>query len=393
MNKLKEYFSIESVSALLLFCGTFLALIISNTELNDEYNNLINLPISISVGELTLSKSLIKWVNDGLMALFFLLLTLETKYYLLSEDLIDKDHIWLAVIAALGGIVIPAMVYFSFTYHDALLSKGWAIPIATDTAFVLGILSFFKRKISINTRVFVVFLSIVDDVIAVMILATFYTPSFHFTPFLISLLLLSFLGLLNLLNVRYLFPYMLIGVFLWLSIIEAGVHGTIAGVLVGIFVPLHIKDDVRDFHSPLKRLEHALHPTVAFFILPVFAFLNVEISFNEISTDDLFSSVALGIICALFLGKQIGITLSSFLFLKIRKKKLPFGLTWLSFLSIASLCGIGFTFSLFIGLISFDDPTLVNQMKLGVLLGSILSALFGASLLVIKTYMRPRAGS
>ncbi len=381
MNTLRSYISIESASAILLFVGAVLALCISNTPLYDEYVSLINLPISFSIGELTLSKSLIKWINDGFMALYFLLLTLETKFHLLEGNLIDKSHIKLATIAACGGVLMPAIIYYGFAYADPVLAKGWAIPIATDTAFVLGALSFFKTKIPISARIFVVFLSIIDDVIAISILAVFYTSTLHFFPLLISCVFLAFLGTLNFFNVRSLSPYIFIGFFLWFSIIETGIHGTIAGVLVALFIPLRIRRNTHRFPSPLKKLERILHPFVSFIILPIFAFLNTEISFKEINFNDLFSPITLGIISGLFLGKQIGIILSSFVFLKFSKANLPYGLNWSAFWAIGMLCGIGFTFSLFIGLLSFDNPVLINQMKLGVIIGSVFSAVVGMILL------------
>ncbi len=384
MNKLKNYISIEASSALLLLLGAMLALIVSNTPLNDEYVRLINLPITVSVGKLSLSKTLLKWVNDGLMALFFLLLTLETKYHILEGDLIDKEHIKLGSIAAFGGAVIPALIYYAFTYSNPIFIKGWGIPIATDTAFVLGILALFKHKITLNARIFVVFLSIIDDIIAVLVLAVFYTPALDYTPLIISFIFLYILWAMNYLNVPYLTLYILFGIGLWFCIIETGIHGTLAGVILGLFIPYRIEKNDHHSYSPLKKLERFLHPFVSFIILPLFAFFNAEISFTEISLSDLFSPVTLGIIAGLFIGKQVGILLSTLIYLKLSKSKLPYGLDWRTFYAIGSLCGIGFTFSLFIGLLSFEDPSLINQMKLGVILGSLLSAFIGSLLLMRK---------
>lgn len=382
MNRLKDYITIETASAIFLFIGTILALLISNTELDDEYEVLIRLPISISVGDFTLAKPLIKWVNDGLMALFFLLLTLETKFHLLAGDLIDKSRIKLGVIAACGGVIIPALIYITFTYSNPIFAKGWAIPIATDTAFVLGIVSFFRHKVSLNARIFIVFLSIIDDVIAIVVLALFYTPSLNVYPLFIASLLVGLLWFLNLINTRHLTPYILAGIGLWLCIIEAGIHGTIAGVLVGMFIPLQVGHEEDGMHFPLKKLEQFLHPLVAYIILPSFAFLNAEISFKDVSIADVYSPVTLGIIAGLLFGKSLGIILSSFIYLKINKERLPYGLNWLTFSAIGVLCGIGFTFSLFIGILSFDDISLINQMKLGVIFASLLSAVTGIFLLI-----------
>ncbi len=382
MNNQRIYITIEATSAILLLVGALLALIISNTPLYDEYLSLINLPVSLSIGNLTLSKTFIKWVNDGLMSLFFLLLTLEIKYHLLEGDIIDKAHIKLGSVAALGGAVIPAIIYYIFTYNNSTFVNGWGIPVATDTAFVLGILSFFKSKISMSARIFVIFLSIIDDAIAVLVLAIFYTPYFNLTPLLVGSIFIGILGALNIFNVRYLFPYVLVGIGLWLCIVESGIHGTIAGVLLGFFIPFRVKKEDQGFYSPLKKLERFLHPCVAFVILPIFAFLNVEISFKEISFNDFLSPITLGIVAGLFVGKQAGIILTSSIFLKLSKSKLPYGLDWPSFYAIGALCGIGFTFSLFIGLLSFENATLINQMKLGVILGSLFSAALGVFLLM-----------
>lgn len=385
MSNQRAYITIEAASALLLLLGALLALVISNTPFYDEYVRFINLPISLSIGNLALSKTLIKWVNDGLMSLFFLVLTLEIKYHLLEGDLIDKAHIKLGSVAALGGAVIPAIIYYSFTYHNPTFVKGWGIPIATDTAFVLGILSFFNNKITTSARIFVIFLSVIDDAIAVLVLAIFYTPYLHFTPLLFGSMLLFILGILNALNVRYIFPYIFVGIGLWLCIVEAGIHGAITGVLLGFFIPFRIKKENQGFYSPLKKLEHFLHPCVAFIILPIFAFLNAEISFKGITFNDFVSPITFGVIAGLFVGKQAGVILSSLIFLKFSKSKLPYGLDWPSFYAIGALYGIGFTFSLFIGLLSFEDSNLINQMKLGVILGSIFSALVGIFLLMFKS--------
>lgn len=389
MNRLKTYMTIESISGLLLFLGALLALGLSNSPLYEEYLSIIHLPISLTLGDLTIGKPLIKWVNDGLMALFFLVLMLEVKYHLLDGTLLEKAHLKLAICAALGGVIFPALLYYGFTFSDDQFSKGWAIPAATDTAFVLGIVSFFRRKIPLSVRLFIIWISIIDDVIAVNILAIFYTPTLNIAPLFVTLLFLGILGVLNILKVRSLWLYILTGVGLWFSIIEAGVHGTIAGVLVALFIPMRVQSIDHRFHSPLKKLEHYLHPFVALFVLPLFAFLNSEIAFNEIHSHDLFSKVTLGIIFGLFFGKQIGVFLMSYLFLKFNKLRLPYGLSWHTYYAISVLCGIGFTFSLFIGLISFDNTFLENQMKLGVFIGSLLSAVFG----IILLYFAPSYAS
>lgn len=381
-SRIRSFIKIESVSSVLLFVGAFLALCISNTGLNDMYLTLIHLPISITVGDFSINKPLIKWVNDGLMALFFLMLTIEAKFHFMEGELVNKSHFSLAVITALGGVIVPALIYLAFTINNPIYIRGWAIPIATDTAFVLGILSFLTCKIPFNARIFVLNLSIIDDVIAVLILAIFYTPTLSLTPLLIAIALTFLLIILNFLNIRRLSVYILLGLCLWLALIESGVHGTLAGVLLGLFVPLHIDSNEHYTHSPLKQLERLLHPFVAFIVLPLFAFLNTEISFHEVSLNDFGALITLGIMLGLFIGKPLGIIIGAFGYVKLRNSTLPYGLSWLQFYGISTLCGIGFTFSLFIGLLSFDDAGLINQTKLGVIIGSLLSAVFGSIILL-----------
>lgn len=380
-NRIETFMTVESISGVLLFFGVILALCVSNTELYDEYRALTSLPISITIGDFSLGKPLIKWVNDGLMALFFLVLTLEAKFNVLEGES-SSANFRLACLAALGGVIVPAALYYFFTFPHPAHLKGWAIPIATDTAFVLGILSFFKNKIPLNARLFVVTLSIIDDIIAVVILAVFYTDAIQIMPLLIAIILISLLIIANLANIEKLSIYLLIGAGLWLSLVEAGIHGTIAGVLVGLFVPTYIKRENHKPTSPLKELEHFLHPFVALIVLPLFAFLNSEISFKELGFNDFYSPVTLGIFFGLFIGKQLGILAFSFISIATRVCKLPHGITWKTYYGISILCGIGFTFSLFIGLLSFEEATLVNQMKLGVILGSVVSAVGGVALLL-----------
>lgn len=380
-NRIQQYINIESFSGILLFIGMVFALILSNSTLYQEYLSLINLPISITIGDFSLNKPFIKWTNDGLMAAFFLVITLEAKFHFLEGEFTSKDNYLLPIIAAIGGVIVPALFYFSITQDDPISSKGWAIPIATDTAFVLGILSFFSNKIPFSVRIIVVALSIIDDIIAVVILAVFYTPAISYFPLLIATVILLLLTIINLLHISKLSLYIILGLGLWLSLIESGVHGTIAGVLLGLFIPQRVRDSEEKVLSPLKRLEHFLHPLVALIILPIFSFLNCEIPFHELTTHDFYSSITVGILGGLVLGKQIGIISFSFLAIKLRICKLSHGLTWNIYYAISILCGIGFTFSLFIGGLSFENDPYLNQMKLGVILGSLLSALVGTVLL------------
>lgn len=382
MSKItKTYTRVEPLAAILLFFGAVFALIISNTELNDEYLKYINIPISINIGDISFNMPLIKWINDGLMALFFLVLTLEAKFHILEKEFLDKSYLPLAVVSAIGGALFPAFIYLLLTSADPILTKGWAIPIATDTAFVLGIVAIFSHKIPNNVRIFILSLTIIDDVIAILVLAIFYTPELYVLPLFAVVFFIIILGVLNFFNVRLLFPYILIGIGLWLGLIDAGVHGTLAGVLLGLMIPLHVHSKKRGSYSPLKRLESRLRPLVEFVVLPLFAFFNVHISFKEMTYGDFNSLLIMGITVGLFLGKPIGIILSSYVCIKMKLFKLPKSFNWQTFFAVSALCGIGFTFSLFIGLLSFDENHLIHQMKIGVLLGSLLSGGLGMILL------------
>lgn len=376
-GRIEHFISLEALSGILLLLSLLLALYVSNSHLYDEYQSLAKLPISITIGSFSISKPLIKWVNDGLMVFFFLLLTIEAKFHCLEGEFSSKSALTLPVVAALGGAIVPPLIYYLFTADNIDSLNGWAIPIGTDTAFVLGILSFFSHRIPLSVRLFVVALSIIDDFIAVLVLAIFYTSSLHFIPLLIAFICLLILALLYSLRVSSLLPYLLVGAALWLALIEAGIHGTIAGVFLGIFIPLYSKSGGNRGYSPLKELENFIHPIVAFIILPLFVFLNGEIPFKELSFGDLLSPITVGILVGLFIGKQLGIILFSYIAIRMNMCKLPSNVSWKTYYGVSILCGIGFTFSIFIGLLSFDDAFLINQMKLGVTLGSLLSALIG----------------
>lgn len=378
-NRIENYINLEVFSGFLLLLGIIIALLFSNTSLHDQYQNLIKLPVGFNVGEFSFQKTLVKWVNDGLMAVFFLFLTLEVKFHSIEGQLNSKSTILLPVIAALGGAIVPVIVYYFFTKQCPPCLNGWAITIATDTAFVLAILAFFAARLPLSAKLFVVALSVIDDIIAVLVMAFFYTPSLHLMPLLISMLCLMALALLNILRVRFLTIYLLFGLLLWAAVVESGIHGTLAGVLLGIFIP--INSDGEKKYSPLKNLENALHPIVALLILPIFAFLNSGVSFSQLNFSDIFSPITLGISAGLFFGKQIGIMGFTFLSVRLGFCKLPSNLNWQSYYAISILCGIGFTFSLFIGFLAFNDAEYLNQMRIGVLIGSLASCVLGAIIL------------
>ncbi|MGV8948369.1 MAG: Na+/H+ antiporter NhaA [Candidatus Paracaedibacter sp.] len=380
-SRIEQFIHLEVLGGLLLFAGFLLALVVSNTELYDEYQSLIKLPISIKIGDFSINKPLLKWVNDGLMALFFLLLTLEIKFHCLEGEFTSRATLRLPIIAAIGGATVPAIIYYLFNYSEPTYLQGWAIPIATDTAFTLAVLSFLKHKLPVSAKIFTIALSILDDLIAILVISLFYTDSLFIIPLLIAIICIFILATLNFMNVGKFSPYLIIGVILWLALVEAGIHGTIAGVIIGLSIPMRVLDHHNKLTSPLKKLEHSLHPAVALIILPLFAFLNCEIPFKELSMTDLFSNITLGTVAGLFIGKQFGIMALSFLAVKLGICRLPVNISWRTYYGISVLCGIGFTFSLFIGLLSFDHSSLLNQMKLGVVLGSFLSAGIGVLIL------------
>ncbi|MFV9875501.1 MAG: Na+/H+ antiporter NhaA [Rickettsiales endosymbiont of Dermacentor nuttalli] len=375
--KLAEFIKTEFFSGILLIISLFLAIIISNTPLYQYYSYLIKLPISFGIGNLKIEVTLIELVNDGLMALFFLLIGLEIKYHIIEGEYKEKHKLFLPAMAAIGSVVIPSLFYTAFNYNEPT-AKGWAIAIATDTAFVLCILSFFGRKISVDLRIFVLGLSLIDDIIAVVILAIFYSKSINLIALSLTIVFILLLGILNYFKVKSYGYYLLVGAFLWRAIIEAGIHGTLAGIIIALLVPVSTEEGSI---SPLKQLEQILHPIVNYIILPIFAFINSEIPLKNISAEDLSSNLSLGIILGLFLGKQLGIFIFSYIPVKLQICNLPDNTSWAKYYAVGTLAGIGFTLSLFIGGLSFSDPDLISTLRISIIIGSAISALTGIIIL------------
>lgn len=373
----REFIKTEAFSGLILIGSLLLAIIISNTELHDYYLQIVYLPIHICIGTFDTNITLIKLVNDGLMSLFFLLIGLEMKYHLIVGEYKDRSKLILPTFAAVGGLIVPAFIYMLFNYNQST-AKGWAIPVATDTAFVLGILSFFARKISLELRIFIIGFSLIDDALAITILALFYTDTINLTALLLSIIATLCLFILRHYKVREVKYYMIIGIFLWVAIEQAGIHGTLAGIILAIFIPVQIENSNI---SPLKEMEADLHPFVNYFILPVFAFINSEIPFKYLNTEALFSNVGLGIILGLFIGKQVGMFIFSYIVLKLKLCSLPNNTDWAKYYAICILGGVGFTLSLFIGSITFASQENINIMRSAVIIASILSAFIGVLVL------------
>ena len=363
---------------LLLVLMAFLALIIANSPFDHLYQGLLGIPVEVRFGNFYIDKPLLLWVNDGLMALFFFLIGLEVKREILIGKLRSIDQIVLPGVAAIAGIVFPALVYLFFNYSDATKIQGWAIPSATDIAFALGVFALFGKYLPLSLKLFLLSVAIFDDIGAIIIIALFYSQDLATTSLVLASIGLATLFVFNYFSVRSFTGYLLLGIFVWATVLKSGVHATLAGFLVAWFIPLSVKNEKNE--SMLESTEHSLQPWVAFLVLPLFAFANAGVNLSGLKLYDFIDPVTLGIALGLFVGKQIGVFGVSWLIVKLGWAKLPEGANWLQFYGVSLLCGIGFTMSLFIGSLAFEgaDPTVLNQVKVGVLLGSLLSAITGA---------------
>jgi Na+:H+ antiporter, NhaA family len=372
-----DFFKLESAGGILLMLAALLAIIFANSPLNGLYELILSTPVAVKVGALEIAKPLLLWVNDGLMAVFFFLVGLELKRELIEGELSDKRNIILPGVGAIGGMLVPAVIYLYFNFADPVARMGWAIPAATDIAFALGVLTLLGSRVPVSLKIFLTSLAIFDDIGAIVIIALFYTSKISLTALLVVALCIPILGYMNKRNVLAKSPYILIGIIMWVATLKSGVHATLAGVVLAMFIPLKSKTDP-DI-SPLKSMEHDLHSVVAFFILPVFAFCNAGISLGNLAMDQVLHSVPIGIALGLFLGKQVGIFGICWLFIRLRIAKLPEGMTWLSLYGTAALCGIGFTMSLFVGSLAFEETgvDLLFDERLGIVLGSIASGIVG----------------
>lgn len=384
-----DFFKLEAAGGILLMAAATIAVVIANTPLLSYYELLLSTPVEIKVGSFEIAKPLLLWINDGLMAVFFFLVGLELKRELLEGELADPKNIILPGIGAVGGMVVPALIYLYFNADDPIAAQGWAIPAATDIAFALGVLTLLGPRVPISLKIFLTSLAIFDDIGAIVIIALFYTSKISITALVVVLICLPILALMNKRNVVDKSPYIVIGIIMWAAMLKSGVHATLAGVILALFIPMRSKTDP-DI-SPLKSLEHDLHSAVAFFVLPVFAFANAGISFNNISSEQILHGVPIGIALGLFLGKQIGIFLSCWLFVKLKFAQLPNDMSWLSLYGVSALCGIGFTMSLFVGSLAFEE-TGVNMLfdeRVGIIIGSIMSGIVG--FLVLKVSLKNTA--
>ncbi len=375
---IEEFIKKESTSGILLIFVTLLALFLQNSFLTDFYTNFLYTPVHITFGDFGIAKPFLLWVNDGLMAIFFFLVGLEVKREVLEGELSSKEQIVLPLIAALGGMIVPALIFILFNQGNVEAMKGWAIPTATDIAFALGILSLLGNRVPVSLKIFLMALAIIDDLGAIVIIAFFYTSALSLTSILIAMSALSGLVLLNRLGVVKKAAYVLLGVILWLSVLKSGVHATIAGVLFAFTIPLYSTSKSGERFSMLKEMEHDLHYWVAFFILPLFAFVNAGVDLKDLQPSALLSNVSLGIMLGLFLGKQLGVFGFSYIAIKLKLAILPKGSTFKELYGVSILTGIGFTMSLFVDTLAYNDSDIFYFTdKLAILLGSFLSGIVG----------------
>ncbi len=379
----KWFFKLEAASGLILLIAAILALFISNSYLEKFYFEFLNRYLFIGINEFGLKLSVHHWINDALMAIFFFFVTLEIKREFIQGELSNIKQALLPIIAAVGGMVVPALFYILINWGNNETINGWAIPSATDIAFSLGILSLLGSRVPISLKVFLTALAIIDDLGAILIIAFFYSGDLSI-PYL-SLILLSYILLLTLnkFSVKIFVPYLIIGLFMWFFTYKSGIHATIAGVLLATTIPHKIKD--KDF-SLLLKIEHGISPYVAFMIMPLFAFANAGVNLDGLSISSLLAPVPLGIVCGLFFGKQIGVLLFAYISIKFKFAEAPNNSNWLSIYGVSILTGIGFTMSLFVGNLAFvDNNQYMDGVKIGVLTGSLLSTIFGYMILLLSS--------
>ena len=369
------FFHHEAAGGLMLVVAALVALLASNSPLAWLYDGFLHTPVGVRVGPLALDKSLLHWINDGLMAIFFFLVGLEIKRELLQGELSTFGQAALPIVAAIGGMVVPAVIYVGINTGDPVALRGWAIPTATDIAFAVGVLALLGPSIPSSLKIFLLALAIIDDLGAIIIIALFYTDNLSLLSLSLALAGIVVLAVLNARGVTRLAPYLLTGVFIWVCVLKSGVHATLAGVAVALAIPLTRKSEGEP--SLLEQLEENLHPWVAFAVLPLFAFANAGVSLQGLSPENLLEPIPLGIAAGLFAGKAIGVFGATWIAVMGGLAGKPDGASWWQILGVAMLAGIGFTMSLFIGMLAFPDPAEAASLRLGVLTGSLLSAVAG----------------
>lgn len=371
---LKEFFKMESAGGIVLMIAAILAMVAANTDLNYYYDQFLHAYITVTVGGFGFDKSMLHFINDGLMAVFFLLIGLEIKREFLEGELSSIDQSLLPIVAAAGGVALPALIFYYFNAGTEAI-HGWAIPAATDIAFALGVLSLFGKRVPLALKVFLMAVAVIDDLAAIVIIALFYSSDLSVKALEFAVAGIALLLLLNTMGLRKTSVFIFIGFFVWLAVLKSGVHATLAGVVIGFLIP-H-KDTPAGQYSPLRKLEHNLHYWVAFFIMPVFAFANAGVNLDGMTLDIVLEPVPIGIALGLIVGKQIGVFAAAWLLIKAGLAKLPKDVRWRDLYGVCILAGIGFTMSLFIGGLAYDSHLMKVETRVGVLGGSIVSGILG----------------
>lgn len=375
---LEDFLKKDSAAGILLIVATITALLLQNGFLTNFYSSFLHTPVEVRIGALQIAKPLLLWVNDGLMAVFFFLIGLEVKREVLEGHLSSLSQVALPGIAAIGGIIMPAFVFTLLNMGDSFAMNGWAIPTATDIAFALGILSLLGNRVPVSLKLFLLALAIIDDLAAIIIIAIFYTSELSSISLIIATLALITLFAMNRLGVIRQAAYIIIGIILWISVLKSGVHATLAGVALAFMIPLNSKDKNGKRFSMSQQMEHDLHPWVSFLILPLFAFVNAGVDLRGISLEALFSPVPIGIFLGLFIGKQLGVFGFSWIAIKTGLTKLPEGSSMMQLYGVSIITGIGFTMSLFVDSLAYNDTDMfLYTDKLAILLGSLFSGVIG----------------
>ncbi len=387
MSFLEEFIKKESSAGILLIIVTILALLLKNSMFSEYYAAFLRTPVEVRFADLHIAKPLLLWINDGLMAIFFLLIGLEVKREFLEGQLSTPSQVALPGIAALGGMAVPAAFYIFINIGDETAMRGWAIPTATDIAFALGVLALLGKRVPLSLKIFLMALAIIDDLGAIVIIALFYTVELSTLSITVAATSLAILVIMNRFGVTKKAAYIIVGVILWISVLKSGVHATLAGVALAFTIPLNTKNKEGESFSLSKEMEHDLHYWVAFFILPLFAFVNAGVDLRNVSLDQMTTGVPLGIMAGLFFGKQIGVFGFSWVAIKLGIAKMPDNSTWLQLYGVSILTGIGFTMSLFVDSLAFTDANLYQQAdKLAVLVASFAAGIVGYLILRAGKY-------
>jgi NhaA family Na+:H+ antiporter len=385
-STIEEFLRLEAFGGFVLVFAAAIAMMWANSSARPFYETLLALPVSLQAGAFVLAKPLLLWINDGLMAIFFLLVGLEIKREVLEGELSSFGRAALPGIAAIGGIILPALVYAAVNASDPVALRGWAIPTATDIAFALGVLALLGNRVSSSLKLFLLALAIIDDLGAIVIIAAFYTSDLALGSLALAGGAIAVLAVLNRVGVARLAPYILVGIILWVCVLKSGVHATLAGVALAFAIPLRV---VGEDEAPLHSVEHGLHPWVTYAILPLFAFANAGVPLAGVAVHDLLKSVPFGLVLGLFLGKPLGVMAASVAAVRLGMAALPDATRWSQLFGVSLLAGIGFTMSLFIGTLAFNAPEHLTQLRIGVLVGSLLSAFSGYVVLRLANSGRP----